>query len=260
MGLNCPGIWLILNSNPDNPAYAEGRAMEPQSLPRETTGILVNSYIRSVYNWMAIGLAITGFLAYYVSGNEAIKNLVLYNRMVFIVLILAELGLVFAIAGMINRLSAGTATALFVIYSALNGLTLSIIFVAYTLPSIASTFFVCAGTFVACSIYGWTTKRDLTSFGGFLMMGLFGIIIASVVNIFMKSPAVYWAVTYIGVFIFVGLTAYDTQKIKNMALTQPDGLDGQVLRKGAILGALSLYLDFINLFLMLLRIFGSARD
>jgi len=234
--------------------------MEPQSLSREQTGVFVNNYIRSVYNWMAIGLAITGFLAYYVSGNESIRNLVLGNSMVFIVLILAELGLVFAIAGMINKMSAGTATALFVLYSALNGLTLSFIFLVYTTASIGRTFFICAGTFIACSVYGWTTKRDLTSFGGFLMMGLFGIIIATVVNIFLRSDVVTMAVTYLGVFIFVGLTAYDTQKIKNMALTQPDGLDGQVVRKGAILGALSLYLDFINLFLMLLRIFGSARD
>jgi FtsH-binding integral membrane protein len=157
-------------------------------------------------------------------------------------------------------MSAGTATALFVRYSALNGLTLSFIFLVYTTASIGRTFFICAGTFIACSVYGWTTKRDLTSFGGFLMMGLFGIIIATVVNIFLRSDVVTMAVTYLGVFIFVGLTAYDTQKIKNMALTQPDGLDGQVVRKGAILGALSLYLDFINLFLMLLRIFGSARD
>jgi len=213
-----------------------------------------------VYNWMAIGLAITGFLAYYVSGNEAISNLVLGNSMVFIVLILAELGLVFAIARKVNRMSAGTATALFVIFAALNGLTLSSIFLVYEIGSIGRTFFICAGTFIACSVYGWTTKRDLTSFGGFLMMGLFGIIIATVVNIFIRSDVVTMAVTYLGVFIFVGLTAYDTQKIKNMALTQPDGLDGQVVRKGAILGALSLYLDFINLFLMLLRIFGSARD
>lgn len=234
--------------------------MEPQTLSREQTGVFVNNYIRSVYNWMAIGLAITGFLAYYVSGNESIRNLVLGNSMIFIVLILAELGLVFAIAGMINKMSAGTATALFVLYSALNGLTLSFIFLVYTTASIGRTFFICAGTFIACSIYGWTTKRDLTSFGGFLMMGLFGIIIATVVNIFLRSDAVTMAVTYLGVFIFVGLTAYDTQKIKNMALTQPDGLDGQVVRKGAILGALSLYLDFINLFLMLLRIFGTGRD
>ncbi len=234
--------------------------MDSQTLSRDRVGILVSEYIRSVYNWMAIGLAVTGFLAWFVAGNEGMRNFVFGNRMVFWVILLAELGLVFAIAGAVNRMSAGTATALFVIYSALNGVTLSFIFLVYDIGSIGRTFFICAGTFVACSVYGWTTKRDLTSFGGFLLMGLFGIIIASVVNIFFKSDALTMGISYIGVFIFVGLTAYDTQKIKNMALTQPDGVDGSVIRKGAILGALSLYLDFVNLFLMLLRIFGSARD
>jgi len=150
--------------------------------------------------------------------------------------------------------------ALFVIYSALNGVTLSWVFLVFVRASIVSTFFICAATFVACSIYGWTTQRDLTSFGGFLMMGLFGIIIASVVNWFIRSSSMSMIISYIGVFVFVGLTAYDTQKIKNMAMTQPANLDGGVIRKGAILGALSLYLDFINLFLMLLSLFGQRRD
>jgi hypothetical protein len=123
-----------------------------------------------------------------------------------------------------------------------------------------STFFICAATFLACSVYGWTTKKDLTSWGGFLTMGLMGVIIASLVNLFIASSAVSALVSYIGVIVFVGLTAYDTQRLKNMALTQPAGLDGAVIRKGAILGALALYLDFINLFLMLLRIFGQSRD
>jgi len=157
-------------------------------------------------------------------------------------------------------MQASTATAMFIAYSILNGLTLSVIFVAYTAASIASTFFICAGTFVACSVYGMTTKRDLTSWGGFLMMGLIGIIIASVVNIFIQSSAMTMIVSYIGVLVFVGLTAYDTQKLKHMALTQPSDIEAGVVRKGAIMGALSLYLDFINLFLMLLRIFGGGRD
>jgi len=123
-----------------------------------------------------------------------------------------------------------------------------------------STFFICAATFIACSIYGWTTKKDLTSLGGFMMMGLIGIVIASLVNLFIQSSSVSAIISYIGVLVFVGLTAYDTQKIKNMAMTQPANLDGAVIRKGAILGALSLYLDFINLFLMLLSIFGQRRD
>jgi hypothetical protein len=176
------------------------------------------------------------------------------------VLIIAELGLVFAIAGMVNRMSAGTATALFVIYSALNGVTLSSIFLVYASASIVSTFFICAATFIACSLYGWTTKKDLTSLGGFMMMGLIGIVIASLVNMFVRSSGMSMIISYIGVFVFVGLTAYDTQKIKNMAMTQPANLDGGVIRKGAILGALSLYLNFINLFLMLLNIFGQRRN
>jgi hypothetical protein len=138
--------------------------------------------------------------------------------------------------------------------------TLSTIFLVYAQSSIVSTFFVCAATFIACSLYGWVTKRDLTSLGGFMVMGLIGIIIASLVNLFIKSSGLSVIISYIGVFVFIGLTAYDTQKIKNMAMTQPANLDGAVIRKGAILGALSLYLDFINLFLMLLSILGQRRD
>ena len=234
--------------------------MDLATLPRQKTEVLVNNYVRSVYNWMCIGLALTGFISFYVSSNESIMRLVFGNRAIFFILIIAELALVFSIAGWVNKMSAGTATGLFVLYSALNGVTLSFIFLAYTRSSIYSTFFICAGTFLACSIYGWTTKRDLTSWGGFLFMGLIGIIIASLVNLFIRSSAMSMVISYIGVFVFVGLTAYDTQKLKNMALTQPAGLDGAVVRKGAILGALSLYLDFINLFLMLLRIFGQSRD
>ncbi|MBW1803179.1 MAG: Bax inhibitor-1/YccA family protein [Deltaproteobacteria bacterium] len=234
--------------------------METIPLPRQRSDALVNDYVRSVYNWMCIGLALTGFIALYVSSSETMMRLVFGNRIIFFVLIIAELAIVFSIGGMVNRMRAGTATALFVIYSALNGVTLSFIFLVYTKTSIVSTFFVCSATFLACSIYGWTTKKDLTSLGGFLVMGLIGIIIASLVNMFIHSSAMSKIIAYIGVIVFVGLTAYDTQKIKNMAMTQPAGLDGAVVRKGAILGALSLYLDFINLFLMLLRIMGSGRD
>jgi uncharacterized protein len=195
-----------------------------------------------------------------VSTSESLIRLVFGNPLLLMVLVIAELGLVFSIAGMVNRMSAGTATALFVIYSGLNGVTLSSIFLVYVQSSIVSTFFVCAATFIACSLYGWMTKKDLTSLGSFMMMGLIGIVIASLVNLFIKSSSVSIIISYIGVFVFVGLTAYDTQKIKNMAMTQPANLDGAVVRKGAILGALSLYLDFINLFLMLLSIFGQRRD
>lgn len=234
--------------------------MRTDTVVKTRAEVLVSDYVRSVYNWMAIGLALTGFTAYYVSNSESLLRLVFGNPLLLMVLIIAELGLVFAIAGMVNRMSAGTATALFVIYSALNGVTLSSIFLVYARASIVSTFFICAATFIACSLYGWTTKKDLTSLGGFMMMGLIGIVIASLVNMFVRSSSMSMIISYIGVFVFVGLTAYDTQKIKNMAMTQPANLDGGVIRKGAILGALSLYLDFINLFLMILNIFGQRRD
>jgi len=224
--------------------------------------VMVNSFIRSVYNWMAIGLAITGFVAYAVANSEFMLRLIFGNRLIFFGLIISELVLVYTISARVSsgKINASTATGLFVLYAALNGATLASIFLAYTAASITSTFFICAGTFTACSIYGMVTKRDLTSLGGFLMMGLFGIIIASVINMFIGSSAVSIIVSYIGVLVFVGLTAYDTQKLKYMAMSQPDGLDAGTVRKGAILGALSLYLDFINLFLMLLRIFGGSRD
>ena len=234
--------------------------MQTLSMPGQKADVLVNDFVRSVYNWMCVGLALTGGVAYYVSTSETIFNFVFYNRLIFFGLIIAELALVFSISGLINKMTAGTATALFVLYSSLNGVILSFIFLIYAQASIVSTFFVCSATFLACSIYGWKTQRDLTSLGGFLMMGLIGIIIASLANLFFRSNAMHMIISYIGVIVFVGLTAYDTQKLKNMALSQPAGLDGAVIRKGAILGALSLYLDFINLFLMLLRILGSSRD
>jgi hypothetical protein len=234
--------------------------MQTDTLLRQKSEALVNEFVRSVYNWMAVGLALTGFVAWYVSNSESMIQMIHENSFVLIGLILAELALVYSIVGLVHRMSAGVATSLFVIYAGLNGLTLSFIFLWYTQASIVSTFFICGGTFLACSIYGWTTKRDLTSLGGFLMMGLFGIIIASLVNMYFASSAMSMVISYIGVLVFVGLTAYDTQKIKYMAMTQPADLEGGAVRKGAILGALSLYLDFINLFLMLLRIFGHSRE
>ncbi|MCW7755119.1 Bax inhibitor-1/YccA family protein [Desulfobotulus sp. H1] len=227
--------------------------MEKILAPNEATRAHVNGFIQSVYNWMAIGLAVTGGLAYLVS------EMFVVPPGLFLILVVAQLGMVFVLAGKIQSLSASTATGLFVLYAALNGVTLSWIFLVYTNASIVSTFFICALTFAAASAYGMVTKKDLTSFGGFLMMGLIGIIIASVVNLFLRSPAMTMIVSYIGVFVFVGLAAWDTQKIKQMALSQPADLDNATLRKGAIFGALSLYLDFINLFIMMLHIFGN-RD
>jgi len=233
--------------------------MQPVPMTQTQAQVQVNSFIRSVYNWMAIGLGLTGFMAFYVAHSPSLVRLIFGNQLLFFGLIIGELALVFTLSARVHKMKASTATSLFVFYSALNGVTLSFIFLAYTRSSIASTFFICAGTFVATSIYGMVTKRDLTSIGQFLFMGLIGIIIASVVNIFVRSSGMSMIISYIGVLVFVGLTAYDTQKLKNMALTQPAGLDAGVIRKGAILGALSLYLDFINLFLFMLRIFGG-RD
>lgn len=226
---------------------------------QERTQVMVNDFVRSVYNWMAVGLGLTGAVSFFVVNSPAMQRMIFGNSFVLFGLIIAELILVFTLAGRVQKMQASTATGMFLIYAALNGATLSAIFMVYTASSIASTFFVAAGTFVAGSIYGWTTKKDLTSWGSFLFMGLIGIIIASLVNLFIQSTAISMIVSYIGVFVFIGLTIYDTQKIKNMALTQPADLEAGVIRKGAIMGALSLYLDFINLFIMLLRIMGERR-
>jgi hypothetical protein len=234
--------------------------MDSITLQKTQVQVRVNSFVRSVYNWMAIGLGLTGIVAYSVANLPEIRNVIFGSGVVFFGLIIGQLVLVFMMSARIHRMQAGTATLLFVLYSVLNGATLSSIFLAYAQSSITSTFFVCSATFVACSIYGWTTRRDLTSMGGFLTMGLIGIVIASLVNLFIQSSAVSVIVSYVGVLVFVGLTAYDTQDIKNMALSQPGDIDAGTVRKGAILGALKLYLDFINLFLMLLRIFGSSRE
>jgi len=234
--------------------------MDSLTLQKTQVQVRVNSFVRSVYNWMAIGLGLTGVVAYSVANMPEVRNVIFGSGVVFFGLIIAQLALVFTLSARIHRMQAGTATLLFVLYSVLNGATLSSIFLAYAQASITSTFFICSATFVACSVYGWTTRRDLTSFGGFLTMGLIGIVIASLVNLFVQSSAVSTIVSYIGVLVFVGLTAYDTQDIKNMAMSQPADIDAGAVRKGAILGALKLYLDFINLFLMLLRIFGGRRD
>jgi FtsH-binding integral membrane protein len=234
--------------------------MQPVPLTQTQTQVRVNSFIRSTYNWMALGLALTGFVAYFIANSPQMLQFIFGNQMIFFGLIIGELALVFYISARISKIQASTATGLFLFYAALNGATLSAIFLLYTKSSIASTFFICAGTFVATSIYGMTTKRDLTGMGNFLFMGLIGIIIATVVNLFLRSPAVAMIVSYIGVLVFVGLTAYDTQHLKNMAMTQPADLDAGVVRKGAIMGALKLYLDFINMFIFMLHIFGGNRN
>jgi len=215
-------------------------------------------FLAKVFNWMAIGLGLTGVIAWFTASTGLAAQLV--QGPLFMVLLFAELGLVFYLSARIEKIEPKTATGLFLGYAALNGVTLSMVFLAYTGSSIAATFFITAGMFGAMAVYGLVTKRDLSGMGSFLFMGLIGIIIASVVNIFLKSSSLYWAISLIGVFVFVGLTAYDVQKIKRMGeqgiMQQGEG----AIQKGAIMGALALYLDFINLFLMLLRFFGGARD
>ncbi|WP_064194176.1 Bax inhibitor-1/YccA family protein [Shigella flexneri] len=218
----------------------------------------LQTYMAQVYGWMTVGLLLTAFVAWYAANSAAVMELLFTNRVFLIGLIIAQLALVIVLSAMIQKLSAGVTTMLFMLYSALTGLTLSSIFIVYTAASIASTFVVTAGMFGAMSLYGYTTKRDLSGFGNMLFMALIGIVLASLVNFWLKSEALMWAVTYIGVIVFVGLTEYDTQKLKNMG-EQIDTRDTSNLRKYSILGALTLYLDFINLFLMLLRIFGNRR-
>ena len=212
-----------------------------------------NTLIRQVYAWMGGGLMVTALMAMVTVSSPGILNAVFGNRLVFYALILGELGLVVAISGAIDRLSAAVASLLFVLYAALNGVTMSVIFAVYTAESVASTFVITAATFGAMSAFGYLTRRDLTGWGSFLFMGLIGVVIASLVNIFTRSSAAAWVISAVGVIVFTGLTAYDTQKIKAMAAAGAEG------RKPAILGALTLYLDFINLFLMLLRLLGNRR-
>lgn len=214
--------------------------------------------MRKVYVWMTLALVITGFTAFGIAENPGLVYTIVINRLLFWGLVIGEFALVMAIYGAIGRLSATAATLLFVLYSIVNGATLSVIFLAYTMTSIASVFFITAGTFAVMAFIGYTTKTDLTSFGKMLMMGLIGIILATVVNIFIGSSMLNMIVSYVGVVVFVGLTAYDSQKIKNL-LYQVDNMSEEA-QKLALLGSLTLYLDFINLFLMLLRIFGGNRD
>ena len=228
----------------------------------------LRAYMLRVYNYMAAAVALTGVVAYatfnaavVTDASGKITALTPFGQTIFsgplsIVLLLGTLGLVFFISFRINRLQYTTALALFMVYAALLGVTLSSIFLAYTGASITRVFFISAASFGALSLYGYTTQRDLSAMGSFMIMGLFGIIIASLVNIFLKSSGLDWAISVIGVGVFAGLTAYDTQRIKEMYDSMDD--DGTLGRK-AIMGALSLYLDFINLFLMLLRLVGDRR-
>lgn len=215
-------------------------------------------FITKVYGWMSFALVITGFVAMWVASTPKFVNIIFGNQIVFFGLLIVELILVASLASLIQKISAQLAMLIFIGYSALNGVTLSAIFILYTQESLASTFYITAGTFGVMSIYGYFTKTDLTKLGNILFMGLIGLIIASVVNMFFKNEMMYWITTYIGVLIFVGLTAYDTQKIKTMNVIGDEGSEED--KKIALIGALTLYLDFINLFLYLLRIFGKRNS
>lgn len=214
--------------------------------------------MKNVYLWMSLALAMTGLTAAYVAGNPGWMQTI-FSGMNFWLLCLGELALVWYFSARIMQLSFTTAGILFAVYSILNGVTLSCIFMVYDLGTISSAFFTTAGTFGAMSLYGYCTKRDLSIWGRFLMMCLIGLLIATVVNWFVASSALYWGITYAGVLIFCGLTAYDTHKIKKMLQEHGDEVNESTM-KLALLGSLELYLDFINLFIYMLRIFASSRD
>lgn len=214
------------------------------------------TFLQRVYLFMSLGLATTGLVALAIVSSPAALTFIFGNPLVFYGLMIAELLLVMAFAPVAARVSAGAASAMFFGYAALSGVTFSVIFLRYTAGSIGSTFVITGGMFAALSAYGATTKRDLTSLGSFCFMGLIGLVLASIVNIFLGSTMLYWLTTFVGVIVFTGLVAYDTAKLKELGAT----LDGRdAVTKGALQGALILYLDFINLFLMLLRVLGGRR-
>lgn len=229
-----------------------------QLIVQKTTRTGLQTYMAQVYGWMACGLFLTAFVAFYAVRTRVVVEAIFTTDYVLLGLIVVQLGLVMVLASAIHKLSATVATSMFMLYAALTGLTISSIFLRYTYESIASIFVVSGAMFAVVSLYGYTTCRDLSRFGSLLFMGLVGVVIASIMNFWLESEALMWTISYIGVAVFIGLTAYDTQKLKSIGM-QIDSSDSQNMRRYAILGALELYLDFINLFLLLLRLFGSRR-
>lgn len=215
----------------------------------------VSTFMTKVYGWMFVGLMLTAVVAFFTASSEALLQVILGNRILFFGLIIGQLFLVGFLAVRIQKMSAAVATLVFLGYSILNGLTFSLILLAFTAGSLFTVFAITAGTFGIMSAVGYFTKQDLSSFGKIMFMGLIGIIVASLVNFFMKSETLYWIISYVGVAVFVGLIAYDTQKIKEYAYLETE----EDRKKGAIMGALALYLDFVNLFIFLLRLFGDRR-
>ncbi len=232
--------------------------METSNLSSIYSRTAQRALFRNVYVWMTMALAITGLVAMYMAKSLTLLQMILGSSFGMWGLLIAEIGLVWYLSARIRQISFTTATVLFIIYSILNGATLSVIFLTYTASSIANTFFITAGTFAATGIYGYVTKKDLSSLGSLCIMGVIGLIIATVVNIFLASDALTMVISYIGVALFVGLTAYDTQKIKRLLLSNDMEINEET-QKIALLGALTLYLDFINLFLYLLRILGDRK-
>lgn len=232
--------------------------MYPSSFSSEQSRVDNANFISRVYAWMSLALFLTAVTSFFVASSPALLSVIFGNKLVFYGLIIGELALVFYLSSALMRLSSSTATALFLGYAILNGLTMAFIFIIYTAGSIASTFLITAGIFGIMSAYGFYTKRDLTTLGNLCFMGLIGVVLASIVNIFWQNSTFYWITTCIGVLVFVGLIAYDTQKLKTLNQTQQEGVDNG--QQKAIYGALTLYLDFINLFLLLLRFTGGRRD
>jgi uncharacterized protein len=241
---------------PDNRFSLRTDKMSPSQARAAEIDVGLREYMLKVYNYMASGLALTGIIAYSVAQSETAMQIIFGPGLLRWVVMLAPLGFVFFLSARIQKVKASTAQALFWVFAGLMGLSLSFIFIAYTGVSVTRVFFITAGTFAAMSLYGYTTKRDLTGMGSFLIMGVFGIIIAMVVNMFLQSAAMHFVISVLGVLIFVGLTAYDTQKIKNVYLESDSA---EVMAKKTIMGALTLYLDFINLFMFLLQLFGDRR-
>lgn len=233
--------------------------METNELVRNYAAKAAQSALfRSVYLWMTLALAITGFTAMYIAKSYTFLEMIAQNSMMFWGLLIAEIGLVMYLSARIQRISFTTATLLFIAYSIVNGLTLSILFMVYTMSSIATTFFITAGTFGAMALFGYITKKDLTRIGSLCGMAVIGLIIAMIVNMFLHNSMMDMVISGIGVLVFVGLTAYDSQKIKQM-LTGNDIKINETTQKIALMGALTLYLDFINLFIYLLRLFGDRK-
>lgn len=230
--------------------------MQSQPQPVVIVQSRIQSVMQQVYLWMTAGLLLTGAISSMLASNEVLLGMVL-NPIVFIGLFVVELGLVLAISAFINKMSPALATGLFILYAALNGITLTPIFITYTSASIATAFFTTAGMFAALTLYGSVTKRDLSGMGRFLLMALFGLCIATIVNIFLRNGIMDFVISIFGVVIFAGLTAYDTQRLNQIA---SQAMSEDDIGRFSIMGALTLYLDFINLFLYLLRLFGKRND